>query len=161
MKLPSYRSTYQRWTPRGHILKSLALASKSQVLENCPVLGSKTALFFESLKFCRSPEKIFWRPFFVDRLKKKFEDLFFENTCASVFGPWPRIFFCVLGLGLELCVLDSTTGTYMAWGPGPLNSNSIICLISVSPCQFLFFRIKLARWRWIVIENGAIDGYVY
>ena len=23
--------------------------------------------------------------------------------------PWPRIFFCVLGLGLELCVLDSTS----------------------------------------------------
>ena len=30
---------------RGHILKSLALASKLQVLENCPVLGSRTALF--------------------------------------------------------------------------------------------------------------------
>ena len=65
----------QRWSPRGrpwprgHILKSLALASqvkslasqvkslalasKPQVLENCPVLGSRTALFFEPLKFCR------------------------------------------------------------------------------------------------------------
>ena len=57
----------QRWSPRGrpwprgHILKSLALASKvkflalasrPQVLENWPVLGSRTALFFESLKFC-------------------------------------------------------------------------------------------------------------
>ena len=38
-------------------LKSLALASKPQVLENCPVLGSRTALFFESLKFCwKTPE---------------------------------------------------------------------------------------------------------
>ena len=42
---------YQRWSPRGrpwprgHILKSLALGSKPQVLENCPVLGSKTAIF--------------------------------------------------------------------------------------------------------------------
>ena len=41
----------QRWSPRGrpwprgHILMSLA--SKPQVLENCPVLGSRTALFFE------------------------------------------------------------------------------------------------------------------
>ena len=53
---------YQRWCPRGrpwprgrprrHILKSLALASKPQVLENCPVLGSRTALFFGQLKFC-------------------------------------------------------------------------------------------------------------
>ena len=45
------------WSPQGRpwpqeqILKSLALALKTQVLENCPVLGSRTALFFESLKF--------------------------------------------------------------------------------------------------------------
>ena len=68
-------SSNQRWSPRGrpwprgrprgHILKSLALAlaskvkslalalaSKPQVLENWPVLGSRTALFFEQLKFC-------------------------------------------------------------------------------------------------------------
>ena len=60
---------YKRWSPRGrpwprrrprgHILKSLALTlpSKSQVLENCPVLDSRTALFFELLKFCwKTPE---------------------------------------------------------------------------------------------------------
>ena len=53
----------QRWSargrswPRGHILKSLA--SKPQVLENCPVLGSRTALFFEPLKFCKkTPETL-------------------------------------------------------------------------------------------------------
>ena len=51
-----------------HILKSLALtskvkslaldlASKPQVLENCPVFGSRTALFLEPLKFCwKTPE---------------------------------------------------------------------------------------------------------
>ena len=60
-------SEKQRWSPqggpwprgrsRGHILKSLALASKPQVLENCPVLGSRTALFFEQLKFrWKTPE---------------------------------------------------------------------------------------------------------
>ena len=62
--------SYQRWSPRGrpwprgYILKSLAskvkslaLASKLQVLENCPVLGSRTALFFEQLKFrWKTPE---------------------------------------------------------------------------------------------------------
>ena len=49
---------YQRWSPRGRpwprgrprgqILKSLALAlaSRPEVLENWPVLGSRTALFF-------------------------------------------------------------------------------------------------------------------
>ena len=52
--------------PRGHILKFLALASKAkflalasklQVFENCPDLGSRTALFFEPLKFCwKTPE---------------------------------------------------------------------------------------------------------
>ena len=52
-------SGVQRWSPRGrswprgrpwprgHILKFLALASKPQVLENWPVFGSRTALFFE------------------------------------------------------------------------------------------------------------------
>ena len=33
-------------------VKSLALASRPQVLENWPVLGSRTALFFGMLKFC-------------------------------------------------------------------------------------------------------------
>ena len=61
---------WPRGRPRGHILKSLALtlaskvkslalalASKPQVLENCPVLGSRTALFFEQLKFrWKTPE---------------------------------------------------------------------------------------------------------
>ena len=38
-------------------MKSLALASKPQVLENCPVLGLRTALFFEQLKFrWKTPE---------------------------------------------------------------------------------------------------------
>ena len=41
------RRPWPRGRPRKHILKSLALASKPQVLENCPVLGSRTAVFFE------------------------------------------------------------------------------------------------------------------
>ena len=69
----------RRWSPRGrpwprgHILKSLALASKvkslasrPQVLENWPVLGSRTALFFELLKFCKALEKFFGKRFFVE-----------------------------------------------------------------------------------------------
>ena len=121
----------QRCSPREHILKSLALASKvkslalasrPQVLENWPVLGSRAVLFFELLKFCG------------DRLKNFCEDLFFWRALALVFlvlglglehsCPWPQEclsserlslalasdFFCVLGLGLEPCVLDSTSG---------------------------------------------------
>ena len=67
----------QRWSPRGrpwprgHILKSLAskvksLASRPQVLENWPVLGSRTALFFGMLKFCGALEKVFGKRFFVE-----------------------------------------------------------------------------------------------
>ena len=43
--------------PWPRSLKYLALASKPQVFENCPVLGSRTALFFEQLKFrWKTPE---------------------------------------------------------------------------------------------------------
>ena len=79
-RIASFTHNYQRWSPRGrpwprgrprgHILKSLALAlaskvkslalalaSKPQVLENWPVLGSRTALFFKQLKFrWKAPE---------------------------------------------------------------------------------------------------------
>ena len=42
------------WSP---LALALALASKPQVLETWPVLGSRTALFFEPLKFCwKTPE---------------------------------------------------------------------------------------------------------
>ena len=69
------RPHWQRWSPREHILKSLALASKVKslalasrphVLENWPVLGSRTALFFELLKFCGALEKVFGIRFFVE-----------------------------------------------------------------------------------------------
>ena len=62
----SDKSCLQRWSPRGHILKFLALASRSQVLENWPVLGSRTAQFFELLKFCGALEKFFGKRFFVE-----------------------------------------------------------------------------------------------
>ena len=49
-------------------VKSLALASRPQpqVLENWPVLGSRTALFFELLKFCGALENFFGKRFFVE-----------------------------------------------------------------------------------------------
>ena len=79
------------------------------------------------------PNQKFWlRLEIEDCLKIFFEDIFFENTCGCVLGPglehscpWPREglsserlslalvlasdFFCVLGLGLEPCVLESTS----------------------------------------------------
>ena len=72
--------------------------------------------FFEDL-FCL---KKILETFFLRSPEKNFEDLFFGEHFASVslvFGlervcpwPWPRNFFCFLGLGLEPCVLDSTSG---------------------------------------------------
>ena len=66
---------WPRGRPRGHILKSLALASKvkslalasrPQVLENWPVLGSRTALVFGMLKYCGALEKFFGKRFLVE-----------------------------------------------------------------------------------------------
>ena len=69
---------WPRVRPQGHILKSLA--SKPQVLENCLVVGLRTAVFFEWLKFCRSAEKNFFGPFFFLRSPKNlFEDLFLRS----------------------------------------------------------------------------------
>ena len=176
LQVVGHCSISQRWSPRGRpwprgrprgqILKSLALAlkvnslalaSRPQVLENWPVLGSRTAVFFELLKFCGALEKFFGKHFFMKIAWKIFVKTFFffffleiawkifvktfyffffwralalvslvlglglEHSC-----PWPREvlsserlslalasdFFCVLGLGLglESCVLDSTSG---------------------------------------------------
>ena len=65
-------------------VKSLALASRPQVLESWPVLGSRTALFFELLKFRG------------DRLKNFCEDLFFFFFWRAL-----ALVSLVLGLGLE------------------------------------------------------------
>ena len=128
-------------------MKSLALASKPQVLENCPVLGSRTALFFEPLKFCwKAPEtsqkickdlflfsssenclkkilktfiarKKFLKTFLSRLLEKFFENLLFFGEHLRL-CPWFLAsrgsvlgleIFCVFGLGLEPCVLDSTS----------------------------------------------------
>ena len=76
-------TSLQRWSPRGRPwprgqilkslaltlaskVKSLALASRPQVLENWPVLGSRITVFSELLKFCGALEKFFGKRFFVD-----------------------------------------------------------------------------------------------
>ena len=93
---------------------SLALASKPQVLENCPVLVSRTALFFELLKFVVRLKNILENGktvFYGDRLKIFSEDLFFvcralepvslvlglEHSCS-----WPQEGLSSLGLSLAL-----------------------------------------------------------
>ena len=114
--------SWPRGRPRGHILKSLALASRPQVLENWPVLGSRTAVFFELLKFCealenffvRSLEKFLWRPFsffFGEHLRlcpwslalaSNIPVLGLESVCPRKGCPWPWIFFVSLALASSL-----------------------------------------------------------
>ena len=103
-----------RLWPRGQILKSLALASKPQVLETCSVLGSRTALFFELLKFFGASEKFFRNRFFVEFAWKIFVKSFFFFWEHLRLCPWPRAFLslasrvsvlgkAVLGLRFFLC----------------------------------------------------------
>ena len=145
----------QRWSPRGYILKSLALASKvkslalasrPQVLKNWPVLGSRTALFFELLKFCEALQKSFGKRVFVEIARKIVVKTFFfffwdrlKNFCD--FGEYLRLCSwslalasrvsvlekAVLGLGLEPCVLDSTSAmvVFLYFGSYTLQSNLI------------------------------------
>ena len=67
------RPTYQRWSPRGHILKSLASRTYFEVLGleassprklACPRCEDST--IFELLKFCGAPEKFFGKRVFVE-----------------------------------------------------------------------------------------------
>ena len=91
-------------------VKSLALASRPQVLENWPVLGSRTALFFELLKFCEALEKFFGKRFFVEIAGKIFVKtffffFFFEIACKifvkTFFFFWRALALVSLVLGLE------------------------------------------------------------
>ena len=83
-----------------------SLASKPQVLENCPVLGSRRALFFKWLKLCRLAEKCFSRPFFFLEIDgKKFLRPFFLGKHLHL-CPWSlasSIPVFGLGLGVFLC----------------------------------------------------------
>ena len=94
---------------------SLALRTHFEILglglENCSVFGSRTALFFERLKFCRSAEKCFSRPFFLEFDGKIFLKTFLlRKMLAFVFlvlglehsCPWPRIFFVPLALASSI-----------------------------------------------------------
>ena len=114
-------------------VKSLTLASKPQVLENCPVLGSRIALFFWVVKSLCSTWKIFWKTFFSgDRLKNFSEDLFFfESTCTCVPGPWPwpQAFLSWPREGLSLVGPSLGLGFFLCAWPRALCSRLHLCLL--------------------------------
>ena len=87
----------------GRVLEDTFSSPWPQVLENCLVFGSRTALFFEWLKFCRSAEKRFSRPFFLEIDGKKFLRPFFLGKYLHL-CPWSLASSIpVLGLGFFLC----------------------------------------------------------
>ena len=104
-------------------VNSLALASKPQVLENCPVLGLRTALFFELLKFFEhlfflisSENFIFWRTLapvsLVLGLSSSIPVLVLKRVCPWKNCPWPRILFVSLAEASSL--VSSTAPLIMA-----------------------------------------------
>ena len=75
-------SNYQKWSPRGHILKSLAskvkslaFTSKPQVLENCLVLGREQYYFWKCQYFAGK------RQYFGGKPCGKFAETFFVSFC--------------------------------------------------------------------------------
>ena len=140
----------------------LGLEASSPRKLACPRLEDSS--IFWIVKISWSAWKIFWKTFFCgDRLKNFCEDLFFfffwralalvslvlglglEHSC-----PWPREclsserlslalasdFFCVLGLGLEPCVLDSTSGNKHC----ELSNAALSLLRHSSDCKFHTFK---------------------
>ena len=95
--------------------KVKSLAPRPQVLENWPVLGSRTAVFFELLKFCGALKKFFGKRFFVEITCKIFVKTFFfwralalvslvlglEHSC-----PWPRECLSSETLSLALALVS-------------------------------------------------------
>ena len=141
-----YGNNHQRWSPRerpwprgrprGQILKSLALASKvkslasrPQVLENWPVLGSRTALFFGMLKFCGAVEKFFGKRFLVEIAWKIFVKTFFFFFFEIAWKIFVKIFF-----------LESTCAL-CPWSLALASSIPVLGLESVCPR-------KGCPWPW-------------
>ena len=120
-----------RGRPREHIFKSLVLASKPQVLESCPVLGSRTALLFEGLKFCRSAEKCFSRPFFLEIDGKFFLRPFLLGKHLHL-CPWSLALDFFVSLALATSLVSSTP---------PLPNGIKIAILSKKKFQ------KIAQWR--------------
>ena len=119
-------------------VKSLALASRPQVLENWPVLGSRTALFFEMLKFCEALENFFGKRFFVEIARKIFVKTFFF---FFLFWRSPK-HFCDFGEHLRL----------YSWSLALASSIPVFGLESVCPrkdCPWPWPRFFfLCPWPW-------------
>ena len=168
---------WPRGRPWRHILMSLALASKVKSLASCPrklacprledstifwiveILQIAGKKILEGVFYWRTSEKFLWRFFFWRTLEpvSLVLSLGLEHSC-----PWPpdglsseglslalaSDFFCVLGLGLEPYVLDSTSGKEIT----KLELQTLFMLLNGTKCcfilvwlQILFIRVRLQK----------------
>ena len=138
--------------PRGHIFKSLALASKPQKLP-CPRLKDST--IFWMVKFCRSAEKCFSRPFFfffeIDG-KKIFKTFFLRKTLAFVsLALASSIPILGLGLGfffvsLASSLVSSTPPLLITFGTHFERSETIWTNLIAEIWQHLYFWVEFFKW---------------
>ena len=131
---PEVESSRTFFASRTHFeVLGLGLKASNPRKWPCPWLENST--IFWVVKSLWSAKKFFWKTVFSgDRQKKNFEDLFFGEhlrLCSwSLASSIPVLglrgsvlgravvglglgFFCVLGLGLEPCVLDSTSAGHV------------------------------------------------
>ena len=116
-------------------MKSLAFASKPQVFENCSVLGSRTALFFCSLKILLENAinlaENLRTPFLLssigDHLKKNFEDVFFGDRLKKILIFLEHLRLCPWSLTLASNIpVLALRGLSFAW-----TSNFFVFLVLV------------------------------
>ena len=95
----------------------------------------------------RSPEKTFEDFFFEKQLRlcpwylaSSIPVLGLESVCPRKGCPWPWIFFCVLSLGLEPCVLDSTSNVKFHVNLA-LKFYNLFCINNFSS-KFFKFKVK-------------------
>ena len=177
----------QRWSPREHILKSLALASSPRKLAN---LRLEDSIIFWIVKILWSAWKIFWKA------KNFCEDLFFffffwrahlrlcpwslalassypvlglESVCPrkGCPWPWPRIFFVSLALALSLvsstpplsltCTFFNRSVIEWCWGQRVCYQNGRFGLISARVQQTKNWYLQLPVWR-LTIKRVVCNG---
>ena len=134
--------------------------------------------FLENVFLWRSLEKFLWRPLFFFgehlclcpwSLASSIPVLGLESVCPRKGCPWPRIFFCVLGLGLEPCVLDSTSGkkywslslsstNWFLWDSRGDFRGSGTSILYPKNCSFSLSRS--AQWRLGVFGGRVLPNYV-
>ena len=151
----------QRWSSRGHNLKSFALASKPASPRRCHVLGSTTALLLTFLtKMGQGHDKFCFVGKNARELAKKFFRHFFPGKRLNFSGNLrnfkAKIFFFVL-----LCRTLEISGKFANfWRENLffLEITSALCLWSLASsipllglkriCFWPWLRIFLCPWHW-------------